>query len=131
MLILIPIPDNFILKYRDICNFGVNFMPLVIAEELLPPSFIIDVSKLIFVGSTRLSPSVVRNVGKHHNGIMVVLTMILHRRIRKSYPERPYLHCIIWRRLWRLVRCTLTGEHLNVAHWCANISLLIDMRHLL
>lgn len=97
MLIFILIFDNFILKYWDICNFGVNFMFLVIVEEFLFLSFIIDVLKLIFVGSIRLSFFVVRNVGKYYNGIMVVLIMIFYRRIRKSYLEWLYLNCIIWR----------------------------------
>lgn len=72
-------------------------MFLVIVEEFLFLSFIIDVLKLIFVGSIRLSFFVVRNVGKYYNGIMVVLIMIFYRRIRKSYLEWLYLYCIIWR----------------------------------
>lgn len=67
-------------------------MFLVIVEEFLFLSFIIDVLKLIFVGSIRLSFFVVRNVGKYYNGIMV-----FYRRIRKSYLEWLYLYCIIWR----------------------------------
>lgn len=72
-------------------------MFLVIVEEFLFLSFIIDVLKLFFVGSIRLSFFVVRNVGKYYNGIMVVLIMIFYRRIRKSYLEWLYLYCIIWR----------------------------------
>lgn len=42
-------------------------MFLVIVEEFLFLSFIIDVLKLIFVGSIRLSFFVVRNVGKYYS----------------------------------------------------------------